>query len=64
MLYKYYYENLVANPNISAKTDIVWASDFTTLQVSSENEKTLNIFLSIDLYANYILSYTTSLKKN
>lgn len=60
---KYYYGNLLANQNITAKTDIVWASDFTTLQVPGEDEKTLNILLCIDLHTNYILSYTTSLKK-
>ena len=52
---KYYYGNLLANQNITAKTDIVWASDFTTLQVSGEDEKTLQIFLCIDLHTNYIL---------
>lgn len=55
-VYEYYYGNLLANQNITAKTDIVWASDFTTLQVPGEDEKTLSIFLCIDLHINYILS--------
>ena len=54
---KYHYPNLSANQNTTFKTDIVWAADFTTVQVSRD-EKTLHTFLYIDLHTNYILGFT------
>ena len=58
---KYYYENKLASQNITAKTDIVWAADFSTLELKNDKNK-LHIFLCIDLHTNYILARSTSLK--
>ena len=30
---KYYYENLLANQNVTAKTNIAWVADITTLKL-------------------------------
>lgn len=54
--------NLLLNQNIMAKLDIVWAADFTSLQIWGKDDPMLNIFLFIDLHTNYVLNYTISLK--
>jgi hypothetical protein len=30
---KYYYENVLGNQNITAKTNVAWAADITTLEL-------------------------------
>ena len=34
---KYYYENLLSNQNVTATTNITWATDITTLRLFKEN---------------------------
>lgn len=58
---KYYYENKLASQNITAKTDIVWAADFSTLELK-DGENKLHIFICIDLHTNYVLACSASLK--
>ena len=62
---KYYYENELASQNLTAKTDIVWATDFTTLDLKLKNDPNtpeLNILLIIDIHTNFILGFSTSAK--
>ena len=59
---KYFYKNTVASQNVIVKTDIVWVADFTMLELRNDERKKLNIFLCIDLYTNFILSYSVSAK--
>lgn len=59
---KYFYENELSNQNITAKTDVVWTTDFTTLDLKFKDDKSitkLNILLVIDLHTNYILGFST-----
>ena len=35
---KYYYENLLANQNVTAKTNIAWVADITTLKLVRNRE--------------------------
>ena len=55
---KYYYENLLANQNITAKPNIVWVADCTTLDLGQFQN--LEIFLCIDIYTNFIVTYKFS----
>ena len=51
---KYYYENLLANQNITAKTNIAWVADITTLKLIRDQK--VYVFLCIDIHTNYIVS--------
>jgi integrase/recombinase XerD len=57
---KYYYENLLANQNITAKTNIVWVADFTTLTLF-RNQK-CHVFLCVDIHTNMIVAHNISKK--
>jgi integrase/recombinase XerD len=51
---KYYYENLLANQNVTAKTNIAWVADITTLKLIKDRK--VYVFLCIDIHTNYIVS--------
>jgi len=51
---KYYYENLLANQNVTAKTNVAWVADITTLKLV--RDKKAYVFLCIDIHTNYIVS--------
>ena len=51
---KYYYENLLSNQNVTAKTNITWAADITTLRLF-RGQKAF-VFLCIDIHTNYIVA--------
>lgn len=50
---KYYYENLLSNQNLTAKTNVVWAADITVLNLF--RDKKAYVFLCIDIFSNKIL---------
>ena len=52
---KYYYENKLASQNMTAKPNIVWVADITTLKVK---DKKLFIFLCVDAHTNKIIAST------
>lgn len=58
---KYYYENLLSNQNVTAKTNVVWVADMTTLKLF--NEQNIQVFLCIDLHTNLYFVTPTSLVK-
>lgn len=45
---KYYYENLLSNQNLTAKTNVVWAADITVLNLF--RDKKAYVFLCIDIF--------------
>ena len=47
---KFYYENLLANQNKTAKTNVTWVADITEVELN-QNKK-LYIFLCIDIHTN------------
>ena len=47
---KYYYENLLANQNVTAKTNIAWVADITTLKLIRDQKA--YVFLCIDIHTN------------
>lgn len=51
---KYYYENALANPNITTHTNITWVCDISNFDLP-EDEK-LFVFLCLDIHTNVILS--------
>lgn len=51
---KYYYENLLANQNVTAKTNIAWVADITILKLIIDQKAYM--FLCIDIHTNYIVS--------
>jgi transposase InsO family protein len=51
---KYYYENLLANQNVTAKTNIAWVADITTLKLIKDRK--VYVFLCIDIHTNCIVS--------
>lgn len=53
---KFYYENVLANQNITAKPNVAWAADITSLELKN-NEK-LFVFICIDIHTNTVVSYT------
>ena len=55
---KYYYENLLANENITAKTNIAWVSDITEIEL--DKQKKLYIFLCVDVHSNNIIASSIS----
>jgi integrase/recombinase XerD len=55
---KYYYENVLGNQNITAKTNVAWAADITTLELF-RNQKAY-VFLCIDIHSNLIIAHTIS----
>ena len=55
---KFYYENKLSNQNKTAKVNVVWVADITTIDLA-ENKK-LHIFLCIDIHTNTIVAQHTS----
>ena len=55
---KFYYENMLANQNFTAKNNIVWACDITEIELN-QNKKFF-IFLCIDIHTNVIIGCTSS----
>ena len=51
---KYYYENVLANRDITVKTNVAWVVDITTLKLISNKE--VYMFICIDIHTNYIVS--------
>lgn len=51
---KYYYENVLSNQNVTAKTNIVWVADITTLNLSMGQK--VYVFICIDVHTNYVIS--------
>lgn len=57
---KYYYENVLANENIIAKTNIAWVADIT--EIERYKPKKLYIFLCVDAHSNNIIASSISRK--
>ena len=55
---KYYYENVLANENITAKTNVAWVADITKIDL--DHHKKLYIFLCVDVHSNIIIANTLS----
>ena len=51
---KYYYENVLSNQNLTAKTNIAWVADITTLRLFRDQKA--YVFLCIDIHTNYIVA--------
>ena len=56
---KFYYDNLLANQNITARSNLVWVVDFTKIELN--NDKQIHIFLYIDIHTNIIITYCSSI---
>lgn len=54
---KYYYENILFNQNKTAKPNITWVADITSLELGLESVKKYYVFLCIDVHTNCILAY-------
>jgi transposase InsO family protein len=57
---KYYYENVLANENITAKTNIAWVADITEIKLYQH--KKLYVFLCVDVHSNVIIANSISRK--
>lgn len=57
---KFYYENILANQNETAKNNVVWAADFTTLKLFRDQE--IHVFICIDIHSNLVIAATISKK--
>lgn len=57
---KYYYENILSNQNKTAKTNVVWSADITTLELFMEQQA--HVFLCVDIHTNTLIAHTTSQK--
>ena len=57
---KYYYENVLANENITAKTNIAWVADVTKIELYQY--KKLYVFLCVDVHSNVIIASSISRK--
>lgn len=53
---KYYYENILRNQNKTAKPNIAWVADLTTLDLLDFKKK-YYVFICIDVHTNYIVAY-------
>jgi len=56
---KFYYNNLLANQNITARSNLVWTADITDVKLT--NDKKIYIFLCIDIHTNTIITYSASI---
>ena len=52
---KYYYENLMSNQNLTATTNIAWATDITKLRLRLLRGQKAFVLLCIDIHKNYIV---------
>jgi len=57
---KFYYENILANQNETAKNNVAWVADFTTLELSRDQK--IYVFLCIDIHTNLVIANTISKK--
>lgn len=57
---KYYYSNLVANQNFTAKSNTVWVADITEIKL--DKTKKFYVFLVIDIYSNKVIEQASSQK--
>ena len=57
---KYYYENVLANENITAKTNIAWVADITEIELYQH--KKLHVFLCVDVHSNVVIANSISRK--
>ena len=55
---KYYYENVLANENITAKTNVAWVADITENEL--DQQKKLYVFLCVDVHSNIVIANTIS----
>lgn len=51
---KYYYENVLANENITAKTNVAWVADITEIEL--DQQKKLYVFLCVDVHSNIVIA--------
>ena len=57
---KFYYENILANQNETAKNNVAWVADFTTLELFRDQK--IHVFLCIDIHSNLVIASTISKK--
>ena len=57
---KYYHENKLFNQNLTAKPNVAWVADFTSLDLGVFSN--IHVFLCIDIHKNFILAYKFSKK--
>lgn len=60
--YKYIYSNAHSNENQTAKNNVVWTADITSVKLNPNGKEKLFIFLCMDIHTNTIIAYTTSTK--
>ncbi len=51
---KYYYENVLASQNITAKPNLVWVADITTLRIL---DRRFYVFLCNDVHTNKVVAH-------
>jgi hypothetical protein len=51
---KYYYENVLASQDITAKPNLVWVADITTLRIL---DKSFYTFLCTDIHTNLVVAH-------
>lgn len=57
---KFYYGNIQSNENITAKTNVTWVADFTTLKLFQGQKA--EVFICVDIHSNLIVASTISKK--
>lgn len=57
---KIYYDNLLANQNFTARSNLVWTADIT--EIILENDIKIYTFLCIDIHTNTIITYCSNIK--
>lgn len=57
---KQFYENVLANENITAKTNIAWVANITEIELYQH--KKLYVFLCVDVHSNVIIANSISRK--
>lgn len=51
---RYYYENVLANENITAKTNVAWVADRTEIEL--DQQKKIYVFLCVDVHSNIVIA--------
>lgn len=51
---KFYYENILANQNYTAKPNLVWVGDITSFEL--DQSKKVYVFFCIDIFTNRIIA--------
>lgn len=57
---KFYYENILANQNETAKNNVAWVAAFTILKLFRDQE--IHVFIGIDIHSNLVIVATISRK--